>query len=184
MSISVDIKRVVLTAMVCFVTAILPLFISTAEVFYAFSVPILFSLAILLTSFDRIITKRKYQALVLGALLTVILFFISVSAGLFLGQSFLGQYSAYVVCLISGLMALLINSIFIQIDNIKLGILVTGLLALTIPSMTIFMKGYKIFGIEFFGDIATFFIIWQTMIGLGIAISVWTKTGISKAIKE
>jgi hypothetical protein len=181
MNISVDIKRVVLTTLVCFVTAILPLIISTAEMFYTFSVPILFSLAIPSTSFDRIITKRKYQAFVLNTLLTVILFFISVPLGLFLGHSFLGQYSVYIVCLISGLMALLINSIFIQIDNIKLGLLVTGFLALAIPSLTIFMKEYKIFGIEFFGDPATFFIIWQTVIGLAIAISIWTKTNISKA---
>jgi hypothetical protein len=184
MDISVDIKRVVLTTLVCFVTAIFPLFISTSEVFYTFSAPLLFSLAIPLTSFDRIITKRKYQALVLSTLLTVILFFISIPLGLFLGNSFLGQYSDYIVCLISGLMVLLINSIFIQIDNIKLGLLLTGLLALAIPSLTIFMKGHKIFDIEFFGDPATFFIIWQTVIGLAISISIWTKTNISKAINE
>jgi hypothetical protein len=176
MKISVDIKRVLLTTFFCILTAVLPLLISTGEMFYTFSLPILFSLAITLTSMDRIITKTKYHALILSVMLTTLLFFISVPLGLFLGHSFLGQYSIYAICIISGLILLLINSIFIQIDNLKFGFLVTGLLALTIPAMTKFLKGQKILNIEFFGDPATFFIIWQTVIGFALAISIWTKT--------
>lgn len=176
MKITVDIKRVLLTTFACILTAVLPLIISTGEMFYTFSVPILFSLAVPLTSMDRIITKTKYHALILSVIMTTLLFFISVPLGLFLGHSFLGQYSVYAICVISGLMLLLINSIFIQIDSLKFGLLVTGLLALLIPTLTKFLKGQKILNIDFFGDPATFFIIWQTVIGFALAISIWTKT--------
>jgi hypothetical protein len=176
MKISIDIKRVVLTTFVCFVTAILPLTISKTEMFYTFSVPLLFSIVIPLTSLDRLITRKKYQAFILSAMLTTLLFFISVPLGLFFGHSFLGQYSIFALCVLSGLLTLLINSIYVQIDNIKLGLVVTGLLALSIPPLTNYLKGQKLLNIEFFGDPATFFIIWQTVIGLALALSIWTKT--------
>lgn len=179
MKISVNIKRVILTTLACFVAALLPPIISKSEMFYTLTVPLFYSIAIPLTNLDRIITKRKSQAFVLSILLTIILFFSSVSLGLLLGQSFLGPYSIHVVCLISGLLTLLINSIFIRIDNIKPGLLITGFFALAIPFLTLFLKGYKIFNIDLFGDPVTFFIVWPTIMGLAISISIWTKTNIT-----
>ncbi len=176
MKISINIKRVALTAMTCFMTAFLPLLISTSEMFYTFSVPLLFSIAIPLTNFDRITTRKKYQAFLLSGILTVILFFISVPLALFFGQTFLGQYSVFAICVLSGLLELTMNSIFIKIDNLKFGLLLTGFLALSIPPLTTFLKGHTILGIDFFGDPATFFIIWQSVIGLAIALAIWTKT--------
>jgi hypothetical protein len=76
------------------------------------------------------------------------------------------------------------NSIFIKIDNLKFGLLLTGLLALSIPPLTTFLKGQTILGIDFFGDPATFFIIWQSVIGLAIALSIWTKTNNTKTIQD
>jgi len=176
MKITVDIKRVFLTFFACVLTAVLPLLISTGEMFYTFSIPLFFSIAVPLTSFDKITTKKKYHAFLLSVMLTTIFYFFSVPLGVFLGQSFPGEYAIYVLCVISGLMILLINSIFIQIDNLKLGLLVTGVLALLIPALTKSLKGYKVFNIEFLGDPATFFIIWQATIGLALAVSIWTKT--------
>jgi hypothetical protein len=176
MKISVDIKRLLLTMTVCIVAAILPLTITTTESFYPFLVPLLFSFAVTLTSFDRISTKRKYQAFVLTTLLTTLLFFISVMLGLALGKSFLGDNALYFICLLSGLLTVLIFSIAVKIDNLKLGLIVTGLFALLTPFLTKQLRGQKILNIEFFGDPATFFIIWQTVIGLALAISIWTKT--------
>lgn len=184
MKISINIKRVILTTLACFIAAILPLIFSASELIYTLSVPLFYSIAIPLTNLDKVITKRKSQAFVLSILLTIILFFSSVSLGLLLGQSFLGPYSIHVVCLISGLLTLLINSIFIRIDNILLGLLITGFFALPVPFLTIFLKGHKIFDIDLFGDPATFFIVWQTIMGLAISISIWTKTTITKAIIE
>lgn len=176
MKISVDIKRLLLTISACIVAAILPLTVTTTESYYPFLVPLLFSVAITLTSFDRIITKRKYQAFVLTTLLTTLLFFISVMLGLTLGKSFLGDYGVFLTCVLSGLLTLLIFSTAVKIDNLKLGLVVTSLLALTTPILTKQLQGQKILNIEFFGDPATFFIIWQTIIGLALAISIWTKT--------
>lgn len=184
MKISINIKRVILTTLACFMAAILPLIFSASELIYTLSVPLFYSIAIPLTNLDKVITKRKSQAFVLSILLTIILFFSSVSLGLLLGQSFLGTYSIHVVCLISGLLTLLINSIFIRIDNILLGLLITGFFALAIPFLTLFLKGYKIFNIDLFGDPVTFFIVWPTIMGLAISISIWTKTTITKAIIE
>jgi len=78
--------------------------------------------------------------------------------------------------LLSGLLTVLIFSIAVKIDNLKLGLIVTGLFALLTPFLTKQLRGQKILNIEFFGDPATFFIIWQTVIGLALAISIWTKT--------
>jgi hypothetical protein len=163
------------------VSAILPLTVTTTESFYPFLVPLLFSVAVTLTSFDRIISKKKCQAFILNALLTTLLFFISVILGLILGKSFLGDYALYFICVLSGLLTVLIFGITVKIDNLKLGLIVTGLLALSTPFITKQLREQKIINIEFFGDPATFFIIWQTVIGLAIAISIWTKTNISKA---
>ncbi|MBK9401675.1 MAG: hypothetical protein IPN36_12720 [Bacteroidetes bacterium] len=184
MKISINFKRVIQTTVACFVAALLPPIISKSEMFYTLAVPLFYSIAIPLTNLDNVITKRKSQAFVLSILLTIILFFSSVSFGLLLGQSFLGTYSIHVVCLISGLLTLLINSIFIRIDNILLGLLITGFFALSIPFLTLFLKGYKIFNIDLFGDPVTFFIVWPTIMGLAISISIWTKTTITKAIIE
>jgi hypothetical protein len=180
MTIAVDIKRTLLTTITCAVFAVIPLTISTTESFYPFIVPLLFSIAITLTNYDRIVTRKKYQAFLLSAILTLILFFISVPLALFLGQTFLGKYSVYIICVLSGLLVLTMNSIIIRIDTLKFGFLLTGLFALSIPQLTTLLKGQTIFGLDLFGDPATFFIIWQTVIGLGIAISIWTKTNISK----
>jgi hypothetical protein len=166
------------------VTAVLPLTISTTESFYPFLVPILFSVAIPLTCFDRITTKKKYQAFVLSAMLTIILFFFSVMFGIFLGQSFLGEYSIFAISALAGLLTLLSLSITIKIDNLKFGLILTSLFALAVPLVAKYLKGQKIFNIEFFGDPATFFIVWQTIIGFAIAISIWTKTNVSKAINK
>lgn len=176
MKISVDIRRLLLTMTACIVVAILPLTVTATESFYPFLVPLLFSVAITLTSWDRIITRRKYQAFVLTTLLTTLIFFISVMLGLALGKSFLGDYGVYFICMLSGLMTVLIFNITVKIDNLKLGLVVTSLLALTTPYLTKQLQGQKILNIEFFGDPATFFIIWQTIIGLALAISIWTKT--------
>jgi hypothetical protein len=176
MKISVDIKRLLLTMIVCIVAAILPLTVKTTESFYPFLVPSLFSVAVTLTSFDRIISKKKYQAFFLTALLTTLLFFISVMLGLTLGKSFLGDYALYFICVLSGILTVLIFSIAIKIDNLNLGLIITGLLALATPFITKQLQGQKILNIEFFGDPASFFIILQTTIGLALAISIWTKT--------
>ena len=170
-----DIKRILLTTATCLIAALLSFYLCLINEII-FIIPIIFSIAVPLTNLDRIITKKKYQAFVLSAMLTTILFFISVPLGLLIGQSFLGYYSIYIVCLLSGLLALLINSVFIKIDNIKFGLLAIGLLSLTIPFLTDKLKGSTIFDITFFGDPTSFFIIWQTVIGLGLAISIWTKT--------
>jgi hypothetical protein len=158
------------------VASFLPLTISKSEGIYTFLVPLLFSIVIPLTSFDKITTRKKYQAFVLSAILTTIIFFFSVMSGLFLGKSFLGQYSIFVVCVLSGLLTILSFYLIIKIDNLLLGLFVTTLLSLLIPPLTELLRGLKILNIEFFGDPATFFIVWQTVIGLAIAISIWTKT--------
>jgi len=176
MTIEVDIKRILLTTITCVILAVIPLTISTTESFYPFLVPLLFSVAVTLTNFDKIVTRKKYQAFLLSAMLTVILFFVSVPLALFFGQTFLGKYSVFAICVLSGILALTMNSIFIKIDNLKFGLLLTGLLALSIPPLTTFLKGQTILGFVFFGDPATFFIIWQLVSGLAIAISIWTKT--------
>lgn len=177
MKFSVDIKRLLLTTTACIIAAILPLTITTTESFYPFLVPLLFSVAVILTSLDRLITRRKYQAFLLTAMLTTLLFFISVMFGLYLGRLF-GDYAIFVICLFSGLMTLLIFSVVLKIDNLKFGLAITGLLALTAPYLTNLLRGQKILNIEFFGDPGIFFIIWQTVIGLALAISIWTKTSI------
>lgn len=184
MTITVDLKRAILTTITCVILAVVPLTISTTESIYPFLVPLLFSIAVTLTNFDRIITRKKYQAFLLSAMLTVILFFISVPLTLFFGQTFLGKYSVFAICVLSGLLTLTMNSIFIKIDNLKFGLLLTGLLALSIPPLTTFLKGQTILGIDFFGDPATFFIIWQSVIGLAIALSIWTKTNNTKTIQD
>lgn len=176
MGATIDIKRIILTTVVCSASSILPLTISTSEDFYPFLVPLLFSIVIPLTSFDKIKTSKKYQAFVLSAILTTVIFFLSVMSGLFLGRSFLGQYSIFLVCVLSGLLTLLSFSLTIKIDSIKLGLWVTALLALSVPPLTKLLRGHKIFNLELFSDPATFFIVWQTIIGLGLAISIWTKT--------
>jgi uncharacterized membrane protein YoaK (UPF0700 family) len=180
MKISVDIKRLLLTMTVCIIAAILPLTITTTESFYPFIVPLLISVAVTLTSFDRIITKRKYQAFLLTILLTTLLFFISVMIAVALGQSFLGDYAVFVVCLLAGLITLIIFSLVIKIENLIFGLIVTGLLSVSAPFLSKLLRGQKFLNIEFFGDPATFFIIWQTVIGLALAISIWTKTSIGK----
>jgi len=175
MKISIGIKRVALTTSACLVAAILPLAVATGEMFYTFSVPLLFSIAILLTNFDRITTKKKYHAFILSPILTLLLFFFVVSLGPLIGHSLPDLLSEFVICILSGLLILLINSIYIQINNIKFGLLVTGLLTLLIPPLTKFLKGLKLLNITFYGDPATFLIIWQAVIGLALAISIWTK---------
>jgi hypothetical protein len=174
MKITVDIKRLVLTMTACMVAAMLPLIITTTERLYPFLVPLFFSFAITLTNFDRIKTKRKYQAFVLTALLTTISFFISVMFGLYLGTSF-GDYGIFIMCLLSGLVTVLIFSVVLQIDNLKFGLVTTGLLALTTPYLTKQLSGREILNFEFSGDPAIFFTIWQIIIGLALAITIWTK---------
>lgn len=176
MKISVDVKRLLLTTIVCIAAAILPLMVTTTESFYPFLVPLLFTFAITLSCFDRIITKRKYEAFVLNSLLIILLFFISIMFGFSFGNRIFGNYGMHIICLFSGLFSLLFFSITIKIDNLKLGLIFTGMLALSIPFVSKMLIGQKIQIIEFFGDPATFFIIWQTIIGLALAISIWTKT--------
>lgn len=166
MKITVDIKRILLTTIACLTAAIIPLTIPMAEDFYPFLVPLLFSVAVLLTSFDKIITKRKYQAFVLSALLTTLLFFISIMLGVLLGKSFLGDYAIFVICTLSGLLIFFIFSIVVKNDNLKLGLIVTGFLAFSTPYLTKLIREQKFLNIEFFGDPATFFIIWQTVLDL------------------
>ena len=100
--------------------------------------------------------------------------------GLFLGKSFLGQYALYLICTLSGLLTLLSFSLTIHINNIKLGIVVTTILALLIPPLSQLLKEHNILlRITFFevqDMFFIFFIVWQTFIGLAIAISIWTKT--------
>jgi hypothetical protein len=157
------------------VTAILPLHLSTGEIYYTILVPLLFSIAIPLTNLDRITTKKKYQAFLLSSLLTIVIFFCTIPLGLLLGQFWLGQYSIYALCTLLSLSALIINSIFIRVDNIKIGLLITGLISLSIPAFTYFLKGHRIIGIDLFNDPATVFIIWESIIGFAIALSIWTK---------
>ena len=176
MTLTVDIKRTLLTTITCAALAVLPLMISPTLSYYPFLVPLLFSLAVTLTNYDKIITKKKYQAFLLSAMLSVILFFISVPLALFFGQTFLGKYSVFAICVISGLLALTMNSIFLKIDNLKSGLLLTGLLALSIPLLTTYLKKQAILRADKFDDPAQFFIIWQGVIGLAIALSIWTKT--------
>ncbi len=68
MTIEVDIKRILLTTITCVILAIIPLTNSTTESFYPFLVPLLFSVAVTLTNFDKIVTRKKYQAFLLSAM--------------------------------------------------------------------------------------------------------------------
>ncbi|TAE84225.1 MAG: hypothetical protein EAY81_07875 [Bacteroidetes bacterium] len=176
MIITINVKRLLLTTTVCTFAAVLPLIVTTTESFYPYYVPLLFSIAVTLTSFNRIITKRKYQAFVITALLMTSLFFLSIMLGLSLVDSFFSQYALYFICVLSGLLTVLIFSMAVKIDNLKFGLIVTSLLALSTPLITKQLQGQKILNIGFFDDPATFFIIWQTIIGLALAISIWTKT--------
>lgn len=176
LNVTIDIKRIILTTAVCTAASFLPLTISNTVDFYPFLVPLLFSIVIQLTCFDKITTRKKYQAFVLSATLTTGIFFVSVMFGLFLAKSFIGQYSIFLVCALSGLLTLLSFSLTMKMDNIKLGLGVTALLVLVVPPLTALLRGQKILNIEFFGDPATFFIVWQTVVGLALAISIWTRT--------
>jgi hypothetical protein len=49
-----------------------------------------------------------------------------------------------------------------------------------VPFITKQFRELKILNIEYFDDPATFFIIWQMVIGLAIAFSIWIKTYKSK----
>lgn len=177
---TIDIKRILLTTAVCVFASFLSQTISKINDLFLFLVPLLFSILILLTCFDKIKTKKKYQALVLNSMLSIIIFFFSFMFGLFLGKSFLGQYALYLICTLSGLLTLLSFSLTIHINNIKLGIVVTTILALLIPPLSQLLKEHNILlRITFFevqDMFFIFFIVWQTFIGLAIAISIWTKT--------
>jgi hypothetical protein len=74
----------------------------------------------------------------------------------------------------------IIFNISFQIDNLYLGLFISGLLALLVPFITKQFRELKILNIEYFDDPATFFIIWQMVIGLAIAFSIWIKTYKSK----
>lgn len=178
MKISLDIKRVLLTTATCIAFALTSEYLNLIKEII-FLTPLFFSIAILLTNLDKIITKKKYQAFILSAMLTTLLFFMS-AMGLLIGQSLFGQYAIYIACLLSGLFALLINSLFIKIDNLKAGLLTVGLLSLTMPPLTEVIKELKIFDLPFLGDPATFFIVWQTVMGLGISLSIWTKWNVTQ----
>jgi hypothetical protein len=175
MKISIDIKRVIITTLVCFLTAIIPQRLSTLEINFEYSLFFLFPFVILVTNIDRITTRKKYQAFLLSALLNLILFFFSFMLLFFLGSSSLGLYSFYFVSIASGLLALLINSIFIQMDNIKFGVIVTIILSVLIFPLTTYLRGQTIGGIAFFSDPITFFTVWQTLVGLAISLTIWTK---------
>lgn len=166
MNLSINIKRVVITTVACFLGAIL---ISTIEPFE--KIPILFSQIIPLTNYDKIITKKKYQAFLLSALLMTILFFVSMMLGIFF-STFMGQFSVFVICILSAFLTLLSNSLFLEIENVNFGLIVVGLIAITIPLLTEFIKKH---GLDY--DPLTIFIVWQTMMGLGLSISIWTKKG-------
>lgn len=176
MQFSVDIKRLILTATACFIAAILPFTLTNSVDLYPFLLPPLISVSVTLTSFDRIITKRKYQAFVKTTLLTILLLFFSIFTGVAFGNSFFGSFGIYLMCVLSGILTLLIFSFSIKIENLKFGLIVTSLLALTTPFLNNRLKGQKILNLDFVGDPAMFFMIFQTIIGLALAISIWTKT--------
>ena len=176
MKISVNIKRIGLTTLACLFTAMTPFCISTTNQDYTLIAPLLFSLVIPATNYDRIKTRKKYQAFILSVMLTTLLFFITVLFGVNLRTSFLGQHLTIFICVISGVLVLLINSIYLPISNLKFGLGVTSFLSLAIPSLAIFLKELNLLNMKSLEDPAPLFIVWQTVVGFAIAMSIWTTT--------
>ena len=171
MKIEVNSKRVIYTGLGCLAAGLASFSLSLIKEII-FLTPIFFALAIPLTNFDRINTKKKYQAFLLSVLLLLPIFFLSVPLGIGLGQTFLGQSSIYITCLLTALMTFMTQTTILRIDSIKIGLITTGIISLTIPILT---KLLNAIGTIEFDQPAIFFIIWQTVVGFGIGLGVWTK---------
>lgn len=174
MKISIDIKRAFLTAIACRAAAIIPRILfelrnANTEYFidklYFILVPLLFSLAITLTSFDRIISKNKVQIVLLNMVLTFFTLYVLMILSIPIENTFGEPYAFYLICILSGLSMLFIHSLCIKINNPGFGAILISLFGLFIPPIAM----------ELSGHFATFFVIWETIIGLALAIIIWLK---------
>lgn len=137
-----------------------------------FHIPLLYSIVLPLANPDLITTRYKYQAFLISAMLSLILFYFSIFSVFALGMTFIGEFSYHFVCCISGILFLLINAIFIKINNLKIGLIIITLFSLAAPFITTCAIQFPYSNISK-EDIIV--IIFQILIGLALSIAVSIK---------
>jgi len=179
MRISVDIKRIALTALVSSCASIFVCYFvkntaPTSISIYHFTSAILFSIAIPLTNIDKI-QKGKIIDMVLYTILIIFLQLTIISDGaIFIGLMGFGYIYLYAIGPVAGILTLLMYSQFIKVDNRRFGYYMTGLITLTTPLILTVLKELNMFSAGS-GYHSMFLIIWQILIGFAIALSIWTK---------
>lgn len=172
MKLLADLKRILLTTTACgAVPATLYFFVKQDGIF--FFTPFIFSLTVVLCNLDRV-TIHKFKAIVLGLMLALPIFFISILSTIGLSL-YIGIAAIVIMSSLAGILLFLTQSIYIKMRSFKTGIVATALLAAPVPSLALYISGSE----EAAGIVSNtelLFICWQMLAGLGIAVGIWLDT--------
>lgn len=151
------------SVMAFYIPFCIPTTYSNNQVFVQSGISVLlWAIAIPLCNPERVSTKKRYEAIIIApVLLPLVLYGYLVLLYLIFSDLFNNETATYLSFMSGGILIIMLTSLFMKIENLRLSLVITGIVSLSIP---LWIETVPI---------TSFFFIYHGIIGACISLSIW-----------